>query len=223
MKNKTQAAAATSAVDTAVSRAQKLNDAMPALQRIDAIDARLAEIAAEQKSLGGALPPGEIANKLANDLAARAHDFDAGRSPWSSREIVSELTARDRLPGTFFSEPMHVLALVLALFTPEELDERVQDAVKRWNYPHGRSAQERQKLGGGLAEERAALVAEREPLVEAAKAAGADIAHLPETTRARQAAIAQAKREEDQRQRQAEILARVDADDVRRKQRAVAR
>jgi len=204
--------------------AARLHEAAPALERVAAIDARLAAIASEAKAAArGPLPKDEVADRLISWLRSRRQEFEHPRSEANGDKrpfpvVVSQLSARDTVIHASADEAFTLLVWLLG----PELEDRAREAVAGLDYVEGLSAAERVQRGAAHDKERARLVAEREPLVETVRAAGIAFAHLPETqdrlnNEARRAALRAEEQIRDQtdQRRQHEIEKEIEARESR--------
>jgi hypothetical protein len=197
------------------SMVSKLSAALPAVTRIEKIDARLAGIRGEQKSLRGLLPKNDAAHAIAAWLRGRRERFERGGGDHlSARDAIYQVSSRPRhlrgLRGVpEIRDQAHAFDFLVWLLG-DRVDAMVHEAVGRLEYVEGASAVECERKGEALESEREALLAEREGLVAEAQAAGIEVQHLDET---RQRLEARAEREKDQaeaRRRQEEAAKAID-------------
>ncbi len=185
----------------------------PMLERIQAIDGRLAAIRGEERAAGGMLPREEVEARLCAWFRERRENFERGPV-----NVSSSLTASLVASGFSVGRPLSIAAqrspgdaafdLVLWLLGPE-VEERAKAALARVEFRSGLGSKERAALRARLGAERAELLAEREGLVDECCEAGVTVPHLPETEQRRAQDAERARQEEAQRRRQAEAERRV--------------
>jgi hypothetical protein len=175
------------------------------VERVSAIDARLREIADEQKAIRmPGLPKSEIAARLAaalRQIRDRYVELDRGRHQVRS--------AGERLFHILHDDPTQVRHLsaddrfeFFVWLLGDMLEARTAEAVAMFSYPEGPRSEERAATLRRLEDETAQLLAERERLIDeiAAISSGeVTIPHAPET--------AQRRADEELRQRR-ELAAR---------------
>jgi len=178
-------------------QASKLSAAASALQRLEAISARLAAI--EDEKPKGLLPKQELGRRLAEVLTRRLVAFQSPRIPGSHLDAATQENAEDLLwdlsrpdgarvlVNQGLDPAEHLLDVWLFLLGPEEVAKKAQAAVSRLSYIEGPSEGERAAILSRLAAERAALVIEHADLVDVCLDAGVKVEHLPETREARDA------------------------------------
>ncbi len=192
-------------------QAAKITDAIPAVKRIEAVDARLAAIREEEREFRKLLPKEEVAARCREWLGSVR---DRYRRESGRYEIHA--TAFDLVRALSGSRRPHlrseddVFALLVFLLGPA-LEESASRAILSLDFEEGPSSDVRTRRSAEMVTERQELIAEREELVERVNAAGLGLAHLPETVEKRSREAAQAEREEEARRREAEAAREIDA------------
>jgi hypothetical protein len=164
----------------------KLIAAQPKVARIEAIDARLADITHEMSRTRGRLPKAEVAARLVEVLKSRREAFVDGRAPYlDAQHLVGALSADGRIESPF----QHVVEIidVLVWLMGDDLDRRVKRAVDALSYNEGLGSAERKELKARLDQEHASLIAERANLVDELAALGVTVKHHPITGQQRNA------------------------------------
>lgn len=161
--------------------------AKPLLERVDAIDERLAELAAELKTFHRLLPKSDISALMLGWLQRERTQFEGESSEVFLNTLMRTVAALHRGDRPRVWDGQHGFQLLLSLLWPQ-IEQSVPLAIERLNYQEGPSAVERARRGPAIEVEHAALLTEREQLVDeiAAVTNGAvKLDHLPETAERR--------------------------------------
>lgn len=169
-----------------------LKQATPLVERLDAIDRRLAALTTEKLAADNALlPKGEVTARLLEWLATVRTQFEQSGGTFLGDDVAIDLVSRfsqDAPQAPIVGKADHVFQLLVWLLWPA-IEASAPAAVQRTAYTEGPRLKVRTATRARLTEERATLVAEREGLVEQAVSmtGGAlKIEHLPETFQQRE-------------------------------------
>jgi hypothetical protein len=194
----------------AADTAKRIEAALPAIVRIEAIDKRLGALEGERRELRGRLPKAEAAAALGEWLRWRRERFETGTGTGLEANALEAVSAVSAGRRPKLRDEKHLFDLLLFLLGAR-VDEMVREAVDRLDYPEGAGIEERRRKGDALEREREALVSERERLVGKAQTAGIGIEHLAETRLRLEAEAAREKDEAEEAERQAEAAATIEA------------
>jgi len=185
-------------------QAGRLTALAPDLERIEAIDERLAGIRADLKDTAGLLAPGDLGEALAAYLRQRRESFERPGPRATVWDLLQRLSA-GKAPSFQVLAPDQLVLDLLLFLLGERVEELATEAICRLPIRPGMSAKERERVRAKLDAERVELVAERERLVEKCRNGGLTLAHLVETQQRLNAETRAREQEARQRDRQRRV------------------